>query len=98
MMSEMDATGSRLPVDAGTSVVSIDPEIHSGAPVFSGTRVPVQTLVEYLSGGYDLDEFVDHFPSVRREQAIAFLEQAAAALLQSRSDDGRPAASTRNQT
>jgi uncharacterized protein (DUF433 family) len=63
------------------SVVSVDPEIHSGAPVFVGTRVPVQTLLEYLSGGYDLDEFLDHFPSVRREQAIAFLQQAAQALL-----------------
>lgn len=63
------------------SVVSIDPEVHSGAPVFVGTRVPVATLVEYLSGGYDLEEFLDHFPSVRREQAIAFLEQATAALV-----------------
>lgn len=63
------------------SVVHSDPEIHSGDPVFVGTRVPVQTLLDYLSGGYDLDEFLDHFPSVRREQAIAFLQQAAQALL-----------------
>jgi uncharacterized protein (DUF433 family) len=62
-------------------VVHSDPRIHSGAPVFVGTRVPVQTFVDYLESGYDLDEFLDHFPSVRREQAVAFIEQAAEALL-----------------
>lgn len=62
-------------------MVHSDPRIHSGAPVFVGTRVPVQTFVEYLEGGYDLDEFLDHFPSVRREQAIAFIDQATQALL-----------------
>lgn len=56
------------------SVVHSDPEIRSGTPVFMGTRVPVATLIEYLEGGDDLDEFLDHFPSVRREQAVAFLE------------------------
>lgn len=55
------------------SVVHSDPEVHSGTPVFVGTRVPVQTLLDYVEGGYDLDEFLDHFPSVRREQAVAFL-------------------------
>jgi uncharacterized protein (DUF433 family) len=49
--------------------------------VFVGTRVPVQTFVEYLEGGYDVDEFLDHFPSVRREQVIGFLEMAAQAAL-----------------
>lgn len=63
------------------SVVHSDPEIHSGVPVFVGTRVPIQTLIDYLEGGYTLDEFLDNFPSVRREQAIAFLEQATQALL-----------------
>ncbi len=58
-----------------------DPEIMSGVPVFVGTRVPVQTLVDYLEGGYSVDEFLDSFPSVRREQANAFLEQATQALL-----------------
>ncbi len=57
-------------------------EIHSGAPVFVGTRVPVQTLIDYLEGGYRLDEYLDDFPSVRREQAIAFLDQATRALLE----------------
>jgi uncharacterized protein (DUF433 family) len=73
MMTDLDARSLALP---DGSVVHSDPEVHSGTPVFVGTRVPVQTFVEYLEGGYDLDEFLDHFPSVRREQAIAFLEQA----------------------
>ncbi len=63
------------------SVIQSDPEVHSGTPVFVGTRVPVRTFLDYLETGYDLDEFLDHFPSVRREQAIAFLEQAGQALL-----------------
>jgi uncharacterized protein (DUF433 family) len=62
-------------------VVHSDPEIMGGTPVFVGTRVPVQHLIEYLEGGYTLDEFLDHFPSVRREQAVAFLDQATRALL-----------------
>jgi len=57
------------------SVVHSDPEIMSGVPVFVGTRVPASPLKEYLIGGYTLDEFLDDFPSVRRERANAFLEQ-----------------------
>ena len=67
----------------GGSVIHSDPEILSGEPVFVGTRVPVQTLIDYLEGGYSVDEFLDNFPSVRREQVNAFLEQAAQALLAS---------------
>lgn len=63
------------------SVIHSDPEILSGKPVFVGTRVPVQTLIDYLEGGYNVDEFLDNFPSVRREQINAFLEQATRALL-----------------
>jgi len=47
-----------------------------GTPVFSGTRVPVQTLIEYLEAGDSIDEFLQGFPSVTREQVIAFLEEA----------------------
>lgn len=53
----------------------------SGTPVFTGTRVPVQTLIEYLEAGDSLDEFLDDFPSVSREHAIAVLELAKSALL-----------------
>lgn len=56
-------------------------EVLSGTPVFVGTRVPVRALVEYLVGGYSVDEFLDNFPSVRREQINAFLKQATQALL-----------------
>jgi uncharacterized protein (DUF433 family) len=62
-------------------VVHSDPDILGGTPVFVGTRVPVHTLVDYLEGGYSVDEFLDNFPSVRREQVHAFLEQATQALL-----------------
>ena len=58
-----------------------DPEIVGGTPVFVGTRVPVQTLLDYLEGGDPLDAFLDDFPSVSREQAIAVLELAKEMLL-----------------
>ena len=57
------------------SVVSIDPEIMGGTPCFRGTRVPVQTLLDYLEAGDPLGEFLENFPSVTREQAVAFLEE-----------------------
>ncbi|HTA30516.1 MAG TPA: DUF433 domain-containing protein [Candidatus Cybelea sp.] len=63
------------------SVVSRDPEILSGTPVFAGTRVPVRNLLDYLEGSYTLDEFLDDFPAVTKAQAVAFLEQASAKLL-----------------
>jgi uncharacterized protein (DUF433 family) len=62
-------------------VIHSDAEILGGTPVFVGTRVPVQTLVDYLEGGYSVDGFLDNFPSVRREQVNAFLDQATQALL-----------------
>jgi uncharacterized protein (DUF433 family) len=64
-------------------IVHSDPEIVSGTPVFVGTRVPVQALMDYIEGGETLDEFLDDFPSVTREQAVAFLEAAGRALLAS---------------
>jgi uncharacterized protein (DUF433 family) len=57
-------------------LIHSDPEIMGGTPVFVGTRVPVQTLMDYLEEGSSLNEFLDHFPSVKREQAIAVLELA----------------------
>lgn len=58
------------------SVISLDPEVMGGAPVFTGTRVPVQTLLDYLEAGESIDDFLAGFPSVSREQVIAFLEEA----------------------
>jgi len=57
-------------------VIACDPEIMGGAPVFPGTRVPVQTLLDYLEAGETIDEFLQGFPSVTRMQVIAFLEEA----------------------
>ncbi|MFM6061131.1 MAG: DUF433 domain-containing protein [Microcystis panniformis] len=57
-------------------IVHSDPDILGGTPVFVGTRVPMKTLLDYLEAGDSLEVFLDHFPSVRREQAIAALELA----------------------
>jgi uncharacterized protein (DUF433 family) len=62
-------------------VVHTDPEIMHGTPVFKGTRVPVQALMDYLEAGDSLEVFLDQFPSVDREQAIAFIELAGRAAL-----------------
>src|SRR5260370_25350275 len=58
------------------SIIHSDPDIHSGDPVFVGTRVPVHTLMDYIEGGDSLEVFLENFPSVSREQAIGFLEEA----------------------
>jgi uncharacterized protein (DUF433 family) len=58
------------------TVVSRDPEVMGGTPVFLGTRVPVQTLIDYLEAGETIDEFLTGFPSVTRDQIIEFLEAA----------------------
>ena len=57
-------------------IISRDPDVMGGAPVFAGTRVPVQTLLDYLEGGESIDDFLAGFPSVTRERVIAFLEEA----------------------
>jgi uncharacterized protein (DUF433 family) len=62
-------------------IVRCDPEILGGTPVFVGTRVPIQSLFDYLEGGDTVDEFLHQFPSVRRDQAIAALDLARATLL-----------------
>lgn len=57
--------------------INIDKEILSGNPVFRGTRVPIQTLFDHLENGIPLDEFLDDFPTVKKEQAIAVIEIAS---------------------
>ncbi len=64
-----------------STVVHSDPQILGGTLVFVGTRVPVQTLFDYLEGGETLDEFLQEFPSVKRDQAIAVLDMARDSLL-----------------
>src|SRR5438445_3785417 len=66
-----------------SDIVRTDPDILGGTPVFVGTRVPIQSLFDYLEGGETLDEFLRQFPSVRRDQAIAALDLARATLLAS---------------
>lgn len=56
--------------------ITIDPEIVSGTPVFRGTRVPIQTLFDYLADGYTLDEILDYFPTIHRQDAVRVLEAA----------------------
>lgn len=63
------------------SPIRIDPEIMSGAPCFAGTRVPAQTLFDYLSHGHPLEEFLEDFPTVTREQALAVVKLAGDRLL-----------------
>jgi uncharacterized protein (DUF433 family) len=58
------------------SIVSSEPDVLGGTPVFAGTRVPVKNLVDYLAAGDSLERFLDHFPSVTREQAVAAIEIA----------------------
>jgi uncharacterized protein (DUF433 family) len=71
MLSVMDAK----------QIIHSDPEILGGTPVFVGTRVPVQALLDFLEGGDTIEEFLDNYPGVSREQAVAFLEEAGRALV-----------------
>ena len=64
-----------------SAVFHSDPEIMGGTPVFTGTRVPVQNLVDYLEGGESIDEFLAGVPTVKREQVIGFIEAAKEKLL-----------------
>ena len=62
-------------------IVHCDPEIMGGTPVFVGTRVPLQNLVDYLEGGESIEDFLDAFPTVKREQVIAVIEAGKLTML-----------------
>ena len=64
-----------------SKVVVSDPEIMSGTPCFAGTRVPAKTLIDYIEGGDTIDDFLDGFPTVSRDQVMAFLEEAKERML-----------------
>jgi len=66
---------------SSSDLITIDPDILGGTPVFKGTRVPVNTLFDYLGDNYSLDEFLECFPSVTREMACRVLERSESALL-----------------
>jgi uncharacterized protein (DUF433 family) len=63
-------------------VIHRDPEIMGGTPVFTGTRVPLQNLIDYLEGGESIEDFLDGFPAVKREQVIAVIEAAKLTMLE----------------
>ena len=71
--------------------ITCDPDIVSGAPVFRGTRVPIDALINNIEAGLTLDEFLDNFPTVTREQAIQVLEFSKNTLLRLHLDDEHPA-------
>lgn len=73
-MSQANATGEH-------HIIHSDPDILGGTPVFVGTRVPVNALIDYFEGGHSLAEFLDDFPTVKREQAVAALEEAKRILI-----------------
>ena len=62
-------------------IVTSTPDILSGTPVFAGTRVPIQALIDYHEGGETIDDFLAGFPTVKREQVVAFLEEATARMI-----------------
>ena len=66
-------------------IITCSPDVMGGAPVFVGTRVPVQTLLDYLEAGETIDDFLEGFPTVTREQVVAFLEEAKDRLVASAS-------------
>ncbi len=63
-------------------IINIDPELMAGTPVFRGTRVPIHSLFEYMENGYSLDEFLECFPTVRREQVISLLQLSESSALE----------------
>ena len=74
VMTWFESLRSRRPeYDMKTQLITIDPDIHSGTPVFAGTRVPIKTLFDHLEAGESLESFLNDFPSVSRELAIAVL-------------------------
>ena len=64
-----------MKTEVEAQVISRSLDVMSGTPVFAGTRVPIQTIIDYLAGGHPLDEFLDDFPTVRREQALELLQR-----------------------
>jgi len=64
-----------------SEIINVTPDVMSGTPVFAGTRVPVQTLLDYLKAGESIDDFLEGFPTVKRKQVIDFLEAAEAQIV-----------------
>jgi uncharacterized protein (DUF433 family) len=71
-----------MTIEQMKGIVHSDPEIMGGTPVFVGTRVPLQNLIDYLEGGESIEDFLDGFPSVKREQVIAVIEAGKLKMLE----------------
>ena len=69
-----------MKIETAQTVISRSSDVMSGAPVFAGTRVPVQRLLDYLAGGHPLKEFLEDFPTVRHEQTLELLQKLKASL------------------
>jgi uncharacterized protein (DUF433 family) len=87
--TELDWYGEERTMKGQSPVVYKDPEVLGGTTVFVGTRVPLRNLIDYVEGGYSLDEFLDDFPSVSRQQAVAALEAAFEVLVARPEEVGR---------
>ena len=81
LISETAAIFWRMKLEDLKGIVHTDPKIMGGTPVFIGTRVPLQNLVDYLEGGESIEDFLDAFPTVKREQVIAVIEAGKQAIL-----------------
>ena len=73
-----------MKIETAQTVISRSSDVMSGASVFVGTRVPVQSLLDYLAGGHPLEEFLEDFPTVRREQALELLRKLKESLATAR--------------
>jgi uncharacterized protein (DUF433 family) len=71
-----------MKLDKLKGIIHSDPEIMGGTPVFAGTRVPLQNLIDYLEGGESVEDFIDAFPTVKREQVIAVIEAGKLTMLE----------------
>ena len=76
MLKQDRALGRILPMPVPDDIITKDPDVLGGTPVFRGTRVPFQALLDYLEGGQTLNDFLDDFPTVTREAAVHILEHA----------------------
>jgi uncharacterized protein (DUF433 family) len=81
MLTQKPAESGKLATMRSSDLITVDPEVLGGTPVFKGTRVPVKTLFDYLEDNYSMDEFLECFPSITREMARQLLEQSESALL-----------------
>jgi len=72
-----------IPMPLDSTLISVSPDVMGGTPVFAGTRVPIETLFDYLKAGESVDDFLEGFPTVTREQVVGLLEEVGKQLISS---------------